>query len=102
MNSKRFALKKNKKHIYIHTYHLNSFTGHISPKHKHHTLRDFRTSVRVGSGVQSNDTDQPSNDGAKKGFSLTDRPTLDDETDCVENADADILEHKVASFFLRI
>ena len=79
----------------------NSFTEHVSQKHKNHDLRYFRPSVRdtVASGVESNDTDQPSETGlslTSSGLDSTER------ADCVDNVDAEILEHKLASLFLRM
>lgn len=88
------------------TNRLNSFTGHTSWNHKNHKLRDFLTPVRVVSDFQSNDTDQPCNVDPEAGFSLTSSPRLDStekgEPDCAQNVDSAILEHKLASLFLRM
>ena len=104
----------------IETNNLNSFTGHTSRNHKNHKLRDFQKPVREVnhkfrdfqkpvrevSDFQSNDTDQSCN--VEAGFSLasTSCPTLDsteeDEPDRVQNVDSEILQHKLASLFLRM
>lgn len=88
------------------TNHLNSFTGHTSRNHKKHNLRDFLTPVRVLSDLQSNDTEQACNVDPEAGVSLTSIPRLDStenrEPDCVHNVVSEILEHKLASLFLRM
>ncbi len=87
---------------------LNSFTGHTSRNHKNHKLRDFLTPLRVVHDFQSNDTDQPCNVDPEAGFSLasTSSPRLDSteegEPDHVQNVDSEILQHKLASLFLRM
>ncbi|XP_036952445.1 uncharacterized protein LOC119018692 isoform X1 [Acanthopagrus latus] len=88
------------------TNRLNSFTGHTSRNHKSHNLRNFLTPVRVVNDFPSDDIAQPCSVDPEAGVSLTCSPSLDStengRPDCAQNVDSEILQHKLASLFLRM